>query len=142
MAAMPQALAASPNIEWFTCRPVGALQVISVNARGVFLCLKHQIPLMLETAEGQGAIVINSSVAGWVKQIELEHTGRYAHHIVIMRITSHKVLAMVHGQCTPFLWFPVPCPTWAAGQPVFESLAPLLLGQFANLAGPATATAC
>ena len=41
-----------------------ALQVMSVNARGVFLCLKHQIPLMLETAAGHGAIVITSSVAG------------------------------------------------------------------------------
>lgn len=40
------------------------VQVIRVNAHGVFLCLKHQIPLMLETAEGQGAIVITSSVAG------------------------------------------------------------------------------
>jgi NAD(P)-dependent dehydrogenase (short-subunit alcohol dehydrogenase family) len=37
---------------------------MSVNARGVFLCLKHQIPLMLETAERQGAIVITSSTAG------------------------------------------------------------------------------
>lgn len=32
--------------------------------RGVFLCLKYQIPLMLETAGGQGAIVITSSTAG------------------------------------------------------------------------------
>lgn len=39
-------------------------KVMSVNARGVFLCLKHQIPLMLETAERQGAIVITSSTAG------------------------------------------------------------------------------
>jgi len=40
------------------------LQVMAVNVRGVFLCLKYQIPLMLETAEGQGAIVITSSIAG------------------------------------------------------------------------------
>jgi hypothetical protein len=45
-----------------SCFPL--LQVMSVNARGVFLCLKHQIPLMLETAAGHGAIVITSSVAG------------------------------------------------------------------------------
>lgn len=40
------------------------LQVIQTNVRGVFLCLKYQIPLMLETAGGQGAIVITSSTAG------------------------------------------------------------------------------
>jgi NAD(P)-dependent dehydrogenase (short-subunit alcohol dehydrogenase family) len=40
------------------------VQVMSVNARSVFLCLKHQIPFMLETAAGHGAIVITSSVAG------------------------------------------------------------------------------
>ena len=37
---------------------------MAVNVRGVFLCLKHQIPFMLETAEGKGAIVITSSTAG------------------------------------------------------------------------------
>jgi len=37
---------------------------MSVNVRGVFLCLKHEIPLMLETAGSQGAIVITSSTAG------------------------------------------------------------------------------
>jgi NAD(P)-dependent dehydrogenase (short-subunit alcohol dehydrogenase family) len=37
---------------------------MAVNARGVFLCLKYQIPLLLDTAEGQGSIVITSSVAG------------------------------------------------------------------------------
>lgn len=37
---------------------------MATNVRGVFLCLKHQIPLMLATAEGQGAIVITSSTAG------------------------------------------------------------------------------
>lgn len=40
------------------------LQVMAVNLRGVFLCLKHQIPLMLETAGDGGAIVITSSTAG------------------------------------------------------------------------------
>ena len=37
-------------------------RVVDVNLRGVFLCMKHQIPLMLET--GGGAIVNTSSGAG------------------------------------------------------------------------------
>jgi NAD(P)-dependent dehydrogenase (short-subunit alcohol dehydrogenase family) len=40
-----------------------------VNVRGVFLCLKHQIPLMLQNADGPGAIVITSSTAGEVSQL-------------------------------------------------------------------------
>jgi NADP-dependent 3-hydroxy acid dehydrogenase YdfG len=48
---------------WYACC-WPCMQVMAVNARGVFLCLKHQIPLMLETAAGHGAIVITSSVAG------------------------------------------------------------------------------
>jgi hypothetical protein len=46
------------------CLSASCLQVMAVNARGVFLCLKHQIPLLLETAQGQGSITITSSVAG------------------------------------------------------------------------------
>jgi NAD(P)-dependent dehydrogenase (short-subunit alcohol dehydrogenase family) len=37
-------------------------RVISTNLRGIFLCMKHQIPLMLE--HGGGAIVNTSSGAG------------------------------------------------------------------------------
>jgi NAD(P)-dependent dehydrogenase (short-subunit alcohol dehydrogenase family) len=37
-------------------------RIIAVNLRGVFLCLKHEIPLMLE--QGGGAIVNTSSGAG------------------------------------------------------------------------------
>jgi NAD(P)-dependent dehydrogenase (short-subunit alcohol dehydrogenase family) len=37
-------------------------RVVDVNLRGVFLCMKHEIPLMLET--GGGAIVNTSSGAG------------------------------------------------------------------------------
>jgi hypothetical protein len=51
------------------CHAVSCMQVMATIVRGVFLCLKHQIPLMLETAEGKGAIVITSSTAGgylWV----------------------------------------------------------------------------
>jgi NAD(P)-dependent dehydrogenase (short-subunit alcohol dehydrogenase family) len=40
------------------------LQVMSVNVRGVFLCLRYALPLMVDTAEGKGAIVITSSTAG------------------------------------------------------------------------------
>ena len=38
-------------------------RVMSVNLRGVWLCLKAQIPLMLATGK-EGAIVISSSTAG------------------------------------------------------------------------------
>lgn len=38
-------------------------RIIAVNLRGVFLCLKYQIPLMLE--QGGGAIVNTSSGAGF-----------------------------------------------------------------------------
>src|SRR3954449_2812841 len=37
-------------------------RVVTINLRGVFLCMKHQIPLMLE--HGGGAIVNTSSGAG------------------------------------------------------------------------------
>jgi NAD(P)-dependent dehydrogenase (short-subunit alcohol dehydrogenase family) len=37
-------------------------RVIAINLRGVFLCMKHEIPLMLE--QGGGAIVNTSSGAG------------------------------------------------------------------------------
>jgi NAD(P)-dependent dehydrogenase (short-subunit alcohol dehydrogenase family) len=37
-------------------------RILTVNLRGVFLCMKHQIPLMLE--QGGGAIVNTSSGAG------------------------------------------------------------------------------
>jgi NAD(P)-dependent dehydrogenase (short-subunit alcohol dehydrogenase family) len=41
-------------------------RTIAINLRGVFLCLKHEIPQML--ASGGGAIVNTSSVAGLVAQ--------------------------------------------------------------------------
>ena len=37
-------------------------RVVAINLRGVFLCMKHEIPLMLE--HGGGAIVNTSSGAG------------------------------------------------------------------------------
>ena len=37
-------------------------RILSINLRGVFLCMKYEIPLMLE--HGSGAIVNNSSGAG------------------------------------------------------------------------------
>lgn len=39
-------------------------RVLDVNVRGVFLCMKHEIPAML--AGGGGAIVNNSSIAGLI----------------------------------------------------------------------------
>ncbi len=39
-------------------------RLISINLRGIFLCLKYEIPAMLKT--GSGAIVNTSSVAGLV----------------------------------------------------------------------------
>jgi NAD(P)-dependent dehydrogenase (short-subunit alcohol dehydrogenase family) len=38
-------------------------QIMNINVKGVWLSLKHEIPAMLKT--GGGAIVNNSSVAGW-----------------------------------------------------------------------------
>jgi hypothetical protein len=49
-----------------------AVQVMSVNVRGVFLCLKHQIPVMLQNTDGPGAIVITSSTAGEKSQLKFE----------------------------------------------------------------------
>jgi NAD(P)-dependent dehydrogenase (short-subunit alcohol dehydrogenase family) len=43
---------------------------MAVNVRGVFLCIKHQVPLMLETAGNDGSIVITSSTAGVLLQQE------------------------------------------------------------------------
>eukprot|EP00882_Tetradesmus_deserticola_P010332 GHRQ01010915.1.p1 GENE.GHRQ01010915.1~~GHRQ01010915.1.p1 ORF type:complete len:171 (+),score=30.60 GHRQ01010915.1:431-943(+) len=39
-------------------------RVLAVNVRCVFLCIKHQVPLMLATAGNKGSIVITSSTAG------------------------------------------------------------------------------
>lgn len=39
-------------------------RVLAINVRGVWLCMKHQIPRMLE--RGGGSIVNNSSVAGLI----------------------------------------------------------------------------
>jgi NAD(P)-dependent dehydrogenase (short-subunit alcohol dehydrogenase family) len=39
---------------------------MAVNVRGVFLCIKHDVPLMLATAGNEGSIVITSSTAGAV----------------------------------------------------------------------------
>ncbi len=39
-------------------------RVLDVNVRGLFLCMKHEIPAML--ASGGGAIVNNSSIAGLI----------------------------------------------------------------------------
>jgi NAD(P)-dependent dehydrogenase (short-subunit alcohol dehydrogenase family) len=50
----PKPAADTPDDEWD--------RVIAVNLRGVFVCLKYEIPLMLE--RGGGAIVNTSSGAG------------------------------------------------------------------------------
>ncbi|MCS6938892.1 MAG: SDR family oxidoreductase [Roseiflexaceae bacterium] len=50
----PMATADIPEVEWD--------RVIAVNLRGVFLCMKYEIPLMLK--QGGGAIVNTSSGAG------------------------------------------------------------------------------
>lgn len=39
-------------------------QIMNINVKGVWLCLKHEIPAMLET--GGGVVVNNSSIAGLV----------------------------------------------------------------------------
>jgi NAD(P)-dependent dehydrogenase (short-subunit alcohol dehydrogenase family) len=39
-------------------------QVIGINLKGTWLCMKHEIPLMLK--QGKGAIVNNASIAGLV----------------------------------------------------------------------------
>jgi NAD(P)-dependent dehydrogenase (short-subunit alcohol dehydrogenase family) len=52
----------------YTIQPLGDItedewdRIIAVDLRGVFLCMKHEIPLMLE--QGGGAIVNTSSGAG------------------------------------------------------------------------------
>jgi NAD(P)-dependent dehydrogenase (short-subunit alcohol dehydrogenase family) len=56
-AGVEQATAAAADIteeEWD--------RIVAINLRGVFLCMKHEIPLMLE--QGGGAIVNTSSGAG------------------------------------------------------------------------------
>jgi len=50
----PKPAAETPEEEWD--------RIIAVNLRGVFLCLKYEVPLMLE--QGGGAIVNTSSGAG------------------------------------------------------------------------------
>jgi NAD(P)-dependent dehydrogenase (short-subunit alcohol dehydrogenase family) len=48
---------------------------MAVNVRGVFLCIKHQVPLMLETAGNDGSIVITSSTAGVLLQQQQTQSG-------------------------------------------------------------------
>jgi NAD(P)-dependent dehydrogenase (short-subunit alcohol dehydrogenase family) len=50
----PKATAEITETEWD--------RILAINLRGIFLCIKHEIPLMLE--RGGGAIVNNSSGAG------------------------------------------------------------------------------
>ena len=46
------------------CSDTNWQQVIAVNLTGVFLCMKHVLPVMLK--QGEGAIVNNASVAGLI----------------------------------------------------------------------------
>lgn len=39
-------------------------QVVDTNMKGVWLCMKHEIPAMLESGDGEGAIVNTSSISG------------------------------------------------------------------------------
>jgi NAD(P)-dependent dehydrogenase (short-subunit alcohol dehydrogenase family) len=55
-------------------------RVVNINLRGVFLCLKHEIPLMLK--QGGGAIVNTSSGAG-VKGFKAEAAYVAAKHGVV-----------------------------------------------------------
>lgn len=64
-------------------------RVMSVNVRGVFLCLKHQVPLMLQNADGPGAIVITSSTAGVNGMAEFSAYSASKHALVgLMRSTA------------------------------------------------------
>lgn len=81
---------------------------MSVNVRGVFLCLKHEIPLMLETAGGQGAIVITSSTAGmavlFTVKSTLLHKAFFCDGIYIHKVhkdLGHNCLGRhTHQACT------------------------------------------
>jgi NAD(P)-dependent dehydrogenase (short-subunit alcohol dehydrogenase family) len=55
-------------------------QVIDVNLRGVFLCMKHEIPAMRE--QGGGAIVNTASVAGLVGAADLSPYYASKHGVV------------------------------------------------------------
>ncbi|MEL6151539.1 MAG: SDR family oxidoreductase, partial [Chloroflexota bacterium] len=98
-------------------------RVIAVNVRGVFLCMKYEIPLMLKN--GGGAIVNTSSTAGLVGVPGIVDYAASKHAVVGMTKTAAIEYAKqgirincIHpaGVNTPMI----------AGMNVSEDIAPLL----------------
>lgn len=97
--------------------------VIAVNLRGVFLCMKYEIPLMLES--GGGSIVNTSSTAGLVAVPGLVDYAASKHAVVGMTKVAATEYAQqgirinaIHpaGVETPMI----------AGMDLAESIAPLM----------------
>lgn len=61
-------------------------RIIAVNVKGVWLCMKHEIPQMI--AQGGGAIVNTASVAGLVGSHSLPIYGASKHAVVGMSKTA------------------------------------------------------
>lgn len=55
--------------------------IMDVNVKGVWLCMKHQIPAMLETAQG-GAIVNTASVAGLIASPKMAAYSASKHAVI------------------------------------------------------------
>lgn len=75
-----------PKFEPMHQKPTDSFdRVMAVNARGVFLCMKYEIPLMLEKG---GAIVNTSSAAGLVAQPGIAEYAASKHAVAGMTKTA------------------------------------------------------
>jgi NAD(P)-dependent dehydrogenase (short-subunit alcohol dehydrogenase family) len=82
-------------------------RIVAVNLRGVFLCMKHEVPLMLE--QGGGAIVNASSGAGvkgfpgGAAYVAAKHgvVGSPNRRLSITRHTTSALMPSAPGSSTP-----------------------------------------
>lgn len=84
--------------------------VMAVNVRGVWLCMKHQLPLMLKHPELDAAIVVTSSTAG--EGLRYAQTCTCVQCLAGAHTTQHHVawskLLCVSCDC----WHAVACAVW------------------------------